>query len=171
MALLLACHDKVRRFAKLLLRLQQHAAAQGRDAQAQDAARSVLRYFEVAAPLHHADEDDDLYPALLALGDAKATARIQALSAEHSELNALWQQLAPWLRHLAADVDVDVASTFDAEGARMAADASATASDFAARYLAHAEAEERELYPLAAGLSADTLVRIAQAMVARRTTD
>ncbi len=169
MALLLACHDKVRRFANLLLRLQQHAAAQGRDAQAQDAARSVLRYFEVAAPLHHADEDEDLYPALMALGDADATARIQALSAEHSELNALWQQLAPWLRHLAADVDV--ASTSDAEGARMAADASATASDFAARYLAHAEAEERELYPLATRLSADTLVRIAQAMVARRTAD
>lgn len=169
MALLLACHDKVRRFAGLLLRLQQHTAVHGRDAQAQDAARSVLRYFELAAPLHHADEDEDLYPALLALGDADATARIQALSDEHAELTALWLRLAPWLRQLAADVDV--ARTFDAEGARMAAEAGDTASTFAARCLAHAEAEEGEVYPLAARLSADTLARIAQAMVARRTAD
>jgi len=173
MALLLACHDKVRRFADLLLRLQQHAAVHGRDAQARDAAWSVLRYFEVAAPLHHADEDEDLYPALLALGDAGASARIQVLSEEHAVLTALWQQLAPWLRHLAAEGDQDGGVDVGAASDRAAADAGTTASDtardFAARYLAHAEAEEREVYPLAARLSADTLARIAQAMVARRT--
>lgn len=156
MALLLACHDKVRRFAGLLLRLQTHVAVHGRDAQAQDAAKSVLRYFEIAAPLHHADEDDDLYPALLALGDAGVATRIQALSDEHTALTALWDGLAPWLRHLAED-------------ASPCPDPGDIVRTFAANQLAHAEAEEREVYPLAARLPADARARIAQAMVARRT--
>lgn len=37
------------------------------DVQAQAAAAQILRYFNVAAPLHHQDEDEDLFPALLAL--------------------------------------------------------------------------------------------------------
>lgn len=162
MALLLACHDKVRRFTELALRLQAHVTAHGPDAQAREAATSILRYFELAAPLHHADEDEDLFPALLALDEAlvgaDVRASIQALSDEHAALGTLWQALAPWLRDVAAG---------RADGST--ADAAPPVAAFAARYQAHADAEEREVYPHAAKLPPEALARIAQAMVARRT--
>lgn len=170
MALLLACHDKVRRFTDLALRLQAHVAAHGHDAQAREAATSILRYFELAAPLHHADEDEDLYPALLALDEAQVgadvRASIQALSDEHAALGTLWQALAPWLRGVSAGRADGTDGTNDADAAPPAAPPVAT---FAARYQAHAEAEEREVYPHAAKLSPEALARIAAAMVARRT--
>lgn len=165
MALLLACHDKVRRFTELALRLQAHVTAHGPDAQAREAATSILRYFELAAPLHHADEDEDLFPALLALDEAlvgaDVRASIQALSDEHAALGTLWQALAPWLRDVAAG---------RADGTADAAPhAAPPVAAFAARYQAHADAEEREVYPHAAKLPPEALARIAQAMVARRT--
>lgn len=164
MALLLACHDKVRRFAQLLLRLQDHLAQHGCDGHARDAAQSVLRYFDVAAPLHHADEDEDLYPALQALGDLGLNTRIQALSKEHDELTNLWGAVSPQLRQLAC-MEADMA-TGQSVGKVLP---DALVHRFATRYVAHAAAEESDVYPAAQRLSVETLARIAEAMVARRT--
>ncbi|MCB1958559.1 MAG: hemerythrin domain-containing protein, partial [Rhodocyclaceae bacterium] len=61
--LLSACHDRVQRSLDLLRRLQDHLAIHGADGQAQDAARDVLRYFDIAAPLHHDDEERHIFPA------------------------------------------------------------------------------------------------------------
>jgi len=155
MALLLACHDKVRRFSSLLLRLRDHVLQHGADGQARDAAQSILRYFDLAAPLHHADEDADLYPALLALGDAAVTQRILALSAEHEAQEAQWRELSAWLRPLAA-------------GEPRADTPHALIDAFASHQTAHADAEERDVYPAARRLSSELLARIARAMVARR---
>ncbi len=158
MALLRACHDKVRHFTHLIQRLHTHVTTHvdthGADAQARDAAVAVRRYFTLAAPLHHDDEDVDLYPALQALGDAALNARIDALSAEHAQLSGLWQGIRPWLDVLAQGQrpsgpppDVDV---------------------FALRYRAHAQAEEDEVYPHADRLDAATRLHLAAAMSARR---
>ena len=55
--MLMACHEKVRHFAKLADRIAAHITEHGADPQAREAAKSVMRYFDIAAPLHHADED------------------------------------------------------------------------------------------------------------------
>src|SRR5690606_14017621 len=152
--LLLACHDKIRRFASLTRKLRDHLAAlpagpsgvAAPDAQAVEAARSILRYFEIAAPLHHADEEDDLYPALCALGQPPLAQAIGALNAEHGELDALWARLRPWLKAIA-------------EGHPHAAPAEVDA--FAERYTAHARGEEEAVYPAAAQLPAEQIKRIA----------
>lgn len=162
MALLLACHDKVRRFAHLSLRLRDHLAqradrhppADQVDAQAREAAQSILRYFEIAAPLHHEDEDRDLYPALRALQDPDLTARVDAVEAEHTELGQLWQAVAPWLRATTNGEALPPPPELDR---------------FATRYPAHAQREEDEVYPAASRLSSQTLQTISAAMVARRT--
>ena len=96
-SILLSCHDKVRHFAGLMLKLEAHLAAQrqqpGEPASASPDARHaaalVRRYFEVAAPLHHQDEEDDVFPALRALGDEDLSARIHALTAAHREFERL----------------------------------------------------------------------------------
>lgn len=154
MELLRACHEKVVRFTTLAQRLQAHVRTHGADAQAQDAAQAVLRYFTLAAPLHHADEDDDLFVALRALGRPALTARIDALQAEHDQLAEHWAQVRPWLEHIAAGQPPEGAEP-DVDG-------------FATRYRAHARAEEAEVYPHADALSPEALRALAEAMVARR---
>jgi hemerythrin-like domain-containing protein len=153
--LLLACHDKVRRFAELALKLAAHIEQDGPDEQAADAARSILRYFDLAAPLHHEDEDVDLFPALKALGHAELTHQIDTLSAEHDELGQQWQALRPWL----------IAIT---EGQLITPEVPVRV--FAHRYQHHAQQEEALIYPWATQLSADQIAHISQAMVARRST-
>jgi hemerythrin-like domain-containing protein len=154
MALLRACHEKVVRFTQLAQRLQAHVAAQGADAQAREAATAVLRYFTLAAPLHHADEDDNLFVALRALGHADLNARIDALQQEHDTLGALWQPVQAWLAQIAQG-QAPTGSPPDVAG-------------FATRYRAHAAQEEASVYPHAAELPAPVLRALADAMVARR---
>lgn len=152
--LLKACHDKVRRFSALVPRLRDHVAQHGADAQAQEAARSILRYFEMAAPLHHDDEEQDLFPALRALGQTNLNRHMDELQAEHADLAGLWLQVRPWLQATAAGQALACPDAADT---------------FAQRYPAHAQREEDEVYPAAVGLDEACLRRISAAMVARRT--
>jgi len=152
--LLMACHDKVRRFAGLALRLRGHLAAKGPDKQAQEAAQSILRYFNIAAPLHHDDEEVDLFPALRQLAIGELDQHVAQLEAEHTELAVLWQSLQAWLRATAEGHPHPAPDTVEA---------------FAHRYQAHAQREEDLVYPFAARLTATQIGGISAAMVARRT--
>lgn len=152
--LLVACHDKVRRFAGLTLRLRDHLAAKGPDNQAQEAARSILRYFSIAAPLHHDDEEVDLFPALRQLAINDLNQHMAQLEAEHTELAALWQGLQAWLNATAEGQTHPSPDTVEA---------------FAQRYQAHAQREEDQVYPFASRLTDAQIGLISAAMVARRT--
>ena len=66
-----ACHDRVRRSLDLLQRLRDYLKTHACDDSARQAARDVLRYFDIAAPLHHEDEELHVFPPLLAGGDAR----------------------------------------------------------------------------------------------------
>lgn len=152
--LLVACHDKVRRFAGLTLRLRDHLATKGPDEQAQEAAQSILRYFNIAAPLHHDDEEVNLFPALRQLAIAELNQHMAQLEAEHTELAALWQSLQAWLTATAAGQPHPAPDGVEA---------------FAQHYQAHARREEDVIYPFASRLTAEQIGRISAAMVARRT--
>lgn len=154
MALLRACHEKVNRFTALAQRLLAHTQTNGVDDQAREAAQSVLRYFTVAAPLHHADEEEDLFVALRSLDRPDLHARIDSLQAEHETLAARWTPVRAWLQDLA-------------EG-RAHPGPEPDVAGFAEHYRAHARAEETDVYPHAAALSPDTLAGMAAHMVARR---
>ncbi len=154
MALLRACHEKVVRFTKLAQRLQAHVRTEGVDEQAREAAQAVLRYFTLAAPLHHADEDNDLFVALRGLAQPSLTTRIDALQAEHDALGERWAEVRPWLETIASG-QTPLGPDPDVDG-------------FATRYREHAHAEETEVYPHAAKLSPSALQALADAMVARR---
>lgn len=153
--MLRACHDKVRHFAKLSTRLADHIAQHGVDQQARDAAQSVMRYFDIAAPLHHADEDEDLYPALLALGDPTLNMDIGRLTAEHTTLAGLWQAVRAWLQRIQAG---DLAPP------------PPELPHFAQRYPQHAQDEETKVYPHALRLSNEQLAELGQRMTQRRQT-
>jgi hemerythrin-like domain-containing protein len=128
----LACHERVRRFCRLLQRLPAHLAAHGADKEAQEAARSVRRYFNEAAPRHHADEETDLFPRLLRRAPARRAdplrVTLAALEAEHAVNDARWRRLDEALAHIAA-------------GAAVTLDAAAL-EDFVRSYEAHIGVEE-----------------------------
>lgn len=151
--MLTACHDKIRHFAALCDRLARHTAQHGADEQASTAAAAILRYFTVAAPLHHADEEEDLFPALQALGDDTLTSAMRALVDDHGQLDVLWAQASPWLEAVRQGT------------ASMAPDALA---QFASHYVQHAAREEREIFPFASRLSSQTLRDIGRRMAQRR---
>jgi len=140
--MLSACHGRVERQCLTLLRLVPHLAANGPDQAAREAAQNVMRYFDTSARHHHADEEEDLFPALLqsapATGLAQARELVDALRAQHRELEQYWAQLRPQLEGVALGTQ-----------ARLDADEVARLVDL---YRSHIAREEAELLPLAAGL-------------------
>jgi hemerythrin-like domain-containing protein len=150
--MLMACHDRVRRSLDLLLRLQAHVARHGADAEARDAARDVLRYFDLAGPKHHEDEERHVLPRLRAAGRAALAER---LAAEHADMTRQWAGLRPALQALAAG-----------EPAALMLDA---CQAYASLYAAHMAAEEAEAFPQAAdALGSDALAAMGAEMAARR---
>src|SRR5512137_386080 len=65
LGMLAACHRRIERQLGTLERLQRHLPVHGCDADARAAAAGILRYFDNAAPHHHADEEDSVFPRLL----------------------------------------------------------------------------------------------------------
>jgi hemerythrin-like domain-containing protein len=98
--LLAACHDRVRRSLDLLQRLIAHARRHGADDQAVSAARDVLRYFDIAAPLHHEDEERHLLPLLRASGEPALVQAAERMAADHAQFAVQWASLAAMLREL-----------------------------------------------------------------------
>ena len=99
--LLGACHERVRRSLDLLQRLIAHARLHGADEQAASAARDVLRYFAIAAPLHHEDEELHLLPLLRASGEASLREAAERMAADHQVFAGQWPPLAAMLQSLA----------------------------------------------------------------------
>jgi len=107
--MLAACHERVCRSLDLLQRLQAHVLQHGVDAQARDAAADVLRYFDIAGPAHHEDEERHVLPRLRSAGLAPLA---DWLHADHIEMARLWAllrgPLQAWSRGDAAELPVDV---------------------------------------------------------------
>jgi hemerythrin-like domain-containing protein len=157
--MLSACHGRVQTQCETLGRLCAHLPRHGADAPAQEAAEAVLRYFRQAAPHHHADEEADLFPALLdAAGEADhaAVRRLtRSLIEDHRALESLWQRLEAALERVRG-------------GDALALD-EATVNGFVAAYARHIDREESELLPLAARLLDEAaLSRVGAAMRERR---
>src|SRR5690606_8917607 len=110
--MLSACHDRLRSRCDTLARLPDHVARHGADGQARDAAQSLLRYFDGPALYHHADEEQDLFPALLeSVAGSDATCLrglFDRLSTEHRQLESQWQRLRPLLLQLREGETLDL---------------------------------------------------------------
>jgi hemerythrin-like domain-containing protein len=160
MDMLVACHERVQRSLDLMARLQQHMLATGCDAQARSAARDVLRYFDVAAPLHHQDEELHVFPALLIGPDAALRALAGELIEDHRRMDAAWVAARAALVEIAQDITGAL---------QLSATQTAALDQFAGLYAQHIVREEGLAYPGAlAQLSADDLQRMSQDMMARR---
>jgi len=160
--MLSACHRRIEQQCSTLRRLVPHLAVHGTDSEARLAAASVIRYFETAAKDHHADEEEDLFPALMesmAGSDAVCLRELtQGLAAEHRGLETRWQHLRSTLERVVANQSASLSAS--------------EVEAFAGLYEHHIEREEGELLPMAARLlSGVELDRIGRAMRERRGID
>lgn len=160
LAMIAECHRRIEKQLRTLERLTPHLKEHGSDKAAAQAAESILRYFELAAPKHHADEEQDLFPGLLesvAGSDAVCLRQlIEGLESEHSELERKWYSLRSVLQAVAAGQP----AILDAEAVR----------DFQSIYVRHIAREEGEVLPMAERLLSDEAkAAIGEAMRLRRT--
>lgn len=134
--MLAGCHERVRRTLDLLARLLAHLPQHGADAQARSAAQDVLRYFDLAAPQHHLDEELHLVPVLQASADPALQAAAAQLLAEHALIRPAWALL----RELLAELQ---------QHGRVPDGLDAAARHFIALHEPHLELEDGLVYPAA----------------------
>ena len=81
-AALKACHERLRSQCAALRELVGNVRDLGSDAQSQQAAAGVMRYFDTAARHHHADEEEDLLPRMVAAASMGRGLRLTRLVAD-----------------------------------------------------------------------------------------
>ena len=140
--MLQACHERVQRSLALLQRLIAHVDQQGCDADARSAASDVLRYFDLAGPHHHEDEERHVFPLLHEHPDERVRAAVTTLQADHVLMHAMWERLRTGLLRWRDGTD---ATPFTPEER-------AVADEFVRIYERHIPLEEEVVYPAARAL-------------------
>ena len=150
-----ACHGRITKQCDTLNKLLTHLPINGADAQAQQAARAVLAYFDTAAVHHHDDEERNLFPLLEWVGASGACDLVETLTLEHDELALLWRRLRMELQQ----IEKGEASTLD----------ETLTGRFISLNRSHLEFENTHVLPLARQvLGTAEIERLGRAMAARR---
>jgi hemerythrin-like domain-containing protein len=158
LGMLRACHGRIGRQLETLSRLQRHLPENGCDHDARAAARGILKYFDTAAPNHHADEEASVFPRMVRARPGGIEALIADLERDHATLALNWRRLRPLLAAIA--------------GGQRANLPPGQVATVTAAYEAHIAREERDLIPLAARtFDAATIVEIGREMALRRGID
>jgi len=155
-----ACHERVERTLDLLERLQRHVQTHGCDAQASQAATDVMRYFDMAAPLHHQDEELHVFPAILSGTDAPAARLVRQLIAQHRQMELLWAQMREVLSGLIDNADLPPLPFQGLDASKVA--------EFTAVYREHIRLEESNAYPAAQAVLGDDHLHAMGADMMRR---
>ena len=155
---LLACHGRFEKQCATLEKLLTHLPRHGSDAEAQQASRNILTYFDTAAVHHHDDEERNLFPLLERAGRGKWCDVVELLTSEHDDLAQLWRALRPPLEAIAQGETVALNASY--------------AERFIALNRSHIAFENERVLPLAHEiLSAAELQSLGRAMAARRGVD
>ncbi|MFC5474612.1 hemerythrin domain-containing protein [Paraherbaspirillum soli] len=162
-AVLKHCHERIRKQLTTLQKLLNHLQQHGVDAGARQAAASIMRYFNQAAPHHHADEEVDLLPMLVATAqddDARLLDQLMPeILSEHAQMDKLWQTLNKQLVQIAGGEITDKTAALSAQDV----------NQFSSMYSAHMEKEEAWIAPMAKRIfSEEQMKQLGAAMQQRR---
>ncbi|MBL0141723.1 MAG: hemerythrin domain-containing protein [Betaproteobacteria bacterium] len=156
----MGCHRRIEKQLRTLAKLPAHLASKGTDAEASNAAQSILRYFEKSGPHHHEDEDRDLFPLLEKRitndEDLEKFRELRArLEDDHRRMEACWARLRKPLQGIADGI----AKPLDA----------GDIESFRTIYAAHIPAEDGAIPDLAKRYLSDRdLDAMGRSMAARR---
>jgi len=157
--LLLGCHERIRHFTGMAMRL-----AENPDSPPEEicrAAEAVLRYFAVSLPLHEADENDSIFPRLhraLPAGDVVRKAA-ETMVSQHQAINELLQTIVPlW----------QAAQSQPVELRDLAPELKQLTNRLRLHFAAHLAMEEDVIFPMVEKLPAEQRRQIEIEMKARR---
>ena len=129
-----AALDMLQATRRLIDRLDER----GLDDVARASAQEILGFFEGPGRDHHAQEEAQVFPGLLASGDAELVHHVRRLQQDHGWLEEDWRELAPQIEGIAAGYN-----WYDLAMLRHALPV------FTALYNEHIALEEAVVYPAA----------------------
>lgn len=155
-----ACHERVERMLNLLARLQQRLLVHGWDDSVAQAAHDVMRYFDLAAPQHHEDEERHVFPPLLAGGDPVLVGMVNKLQADHREMERSWGAVRKVLASLTEPPPAGWTRITPAQAEVL--------GHFTGLYRHHLDDEDGLIYPAARKQLSDAALRTMSADMMRR---
>jgi hemerythrin-like domain-containing protein len=158
--MLVACHERVNRSLELLHRLQAHLADMGLDEAARQAARDVMRYFDVAAPAHHQDEELHVFPPLLQASDPELHEIVNKLMNDHRAMETRWSAARTTLTRI-TECSTQAWTPLTPEQTD-------SLNRFSILYGQHIADEERIVYPAARSSMTTSAIRVMSEDMKRR---
>ncbi len=157
-----ACHDRIRHFTTVALRLARSPNAPVR--LVVDATSALRRYFGSALPLHERDEEDLVTPRLLEARPGRLIEHaLGRMAGDHRAIDEVLTRLdGMWARVLSRPADL----------ASLGEEMHARARDLASLFEAHLQLEEETIFPAITTLLSDTTRRqLLQGLRDRRTSE
>jgi hemerythrin-like domain-containing protein len=133
-----AAHRAALEMLQALDRLIAHLDDRGLDETARSSAREILSFFEGPGRDHHAQEESQVFPGLLASSDIELVQHVRRLQQDHGWLEEDWRELFPQIEGISNGYN-----WYDLEMLRHALPV------FTALYHEHIALEETVVYPAA----------------------
>jgi len=145
------CHQQMLVHLSMLSELAQHIDRVGIDDDAQRRAGVIESFFSGTSRQHHADEEKNIFPPLLAGSNAELAELVKVLQQDHCWIEEDWLELAPQLRAIASGNNWIDSAEFQHN-----------TEIFLTLTRGHIELEEKMIYPEARALKAHALSRVAR---------
>ncbi len=100
-----ACHRQIQQHLTELTAVLGWVRAGDNDAALRQQAGAIEAFFSSTARAHHAEEEQKVFPGLLASGDVDLVQAVRTLQQDHNWIELNWLELAPMLRALAQGED------------------------------------------------------------------
>lgn len=97
-----ACHRDIQAHLAELRELAVQVANGGMSTSLRPAARDIEAFFSSTSREHHAEEEANVFPALLASGNPELANAVRTLQQDHGWIEENWLELAPRLRAMAS---------------------------------------------------------------------
>lgn len=141
-----ACHREVMKALVRMAAFVDHLDDKGVDQVARDMASELVLFFSQNARQHHADEERDIFPALLKSEDAELVQHVLRLQQDHGWLEEDWVEISPQLDAVSKGY-----SWYDIDALRQGL------AVFTELYHDHIDLEESLIYPEAKRLMAERI--------------
>jgi hemerythrin-like domain-containing protein len=100
-----ACHQQIQQHLDLFNQLQSLLEADSDSPACRQQAGAIESFFSGTSRQHHADEEKNVFPALLASDNAELVQAVLTLKQDHGWIEQNWLELAPMLRAIAQGED------------------------------------------------------------------
>lgn len=100
-----ACHQQIHQHLAELADLLERLDTESDSPHCRQKAKTIEAFFSKVARPHHAEEEKDIFPMLLASDNAELVQAVRTLQQDHGWIEQNWLELAPMLRAIAQGED------------------------------------------------------------------